>query len=40
LFCDGAIEEVLVGMVDSKMLGPDQLRELSEKIAKAKTSQK
>jgi BlaI family transcriptional regulator, penicillinase repressor len=39
-FCDGAIEEVLVGMVDSKMLGSDQLRELSEKIAKAKTGQK
>jgi predicted transcriptional regulator len=38
--CEGAIEEVLVGMVDQQMLGPDQLRKLSERIAKAKTGQK
>jgi len=38
-FCDGAIDEVLVGMVDQQMLSPDQLRKLGEKIAKAKSGQ-
>jgi predicted transcriptional regulator len=39
-FCDGAIEEVLVGMVDQKMVGADELRRLSEKIAKARAGRK
>lgn len=38
--CEGAIDEVLVGMVDQQMLGPDQLRKLAERIAKARTGQK
>jgi BlaI family transcriptional regulator, penicillinase repressor len=36
LFCNGSIEEVLVGMVDSAMLDPRQLRSLAEMVAKAK----
>jgi BlaI family transcriptional regulator, penicillinase repressor len=34
--CNGSVEEVLVGMVDSAMLDPGQLRDLAEKITKAK----
>jgi BlaI family transcriptional regulator, penicillinase repressor len=35
-FCDGSLEEVLVGMVDNATLDPKDLKALSEKIAKAK----
>jgi BlaI family transcriptional regulator, penicillinase repressor len=36
LFCNGSVEEVLVGMVDSAMLDRRQLRALADKVAKAK----
>jgi predicted transcriptional regulator len=35
-FCNGSVEEVLVGMVDAKMLDREQLQALADKIAKAK----
>jgi BlaI family transcriptional regulator, penicillinase repressor len=35
-FCNGSIEEVLVGMVDAAMLDQRQLRLLADKVAKAK----
>jgi BlaI family penicillinase repressor len=35
-FCNGSIEEVLVGMVDTAMLDQKQLRTLADKVAKAK----
>jgi BlaI family transcriptional regulator, penicillinase repressor len=35
-FCNGSVEEVLVGMVDSAMLDQRQLRMLADKVAKAK----
>jgi len=35
-FCNGSVEEVLVGMVDAKMLDRHQLQALADKIAKAK----
>ncbi|HKU06426.1 MAG TPA: BlaI/MecI/CopY family transcriptional regulator [Bradyrhizobium sp.] len=35
-FCNGSIEEVLVGMVDMAMLDQKQLRALADKVAKAK----
>jgi predicted transcriptional regulator len=35
-FCDGSVEEVLVGMVDSAMIDQRQLRMLADKVAKAK----
>ena len=35
-FCNGSIEEVLVGMVDASMLDQRQLRLLADKVAKAK----
>ena len=34
-FCNGSIEEVLVGMVDQETIDPKQLQALSDKIAKA-----
>jgi BlaI family penicillinase repressor len=35
-FCNGSVEEVLVGMVDSAMLDQKQLRTLADKVARAK----
>ena len=35
-FCNGSVEEVLVGMVDSAMLDQKQLRNLADKVADAK----
>jgi BlaI family penicillinase repressor len=35
-FCNGSVEEVLVGMVDTAMLDPRQLRLLADQVAKAK----
>jgi predicted transcriptional regulator len=39
-FCDGSLEEVLVGLVDSEKLGAKQLKALSDRIAKAKAERK
>src|SRR4029453_8946009 len=36
-FCNGSVEEVLVGMVDTEMLDQRQLRTLADQVAKAKT---
>lgn len=35
-FCNGSMEEVLVGLVDSKMLDQKQLEDLAKKIEKAR----
>lgn len=35
-FCNGSMEEVLVGMVDNAMLDQQQLRALADQVAKAK----
>jgi len=35
-FCNGSLEEVLIGMVDHAELDPKQLQALSDKIAAAK----
>src|SRR6476646_8846887 len=35
-FCNGSVDEVLVGMVDTAMLDQRQLRMLADKIARAK----
>ena len=40
LLCNGSVEEVLVGMVDSAMLDQRQLRTLADKVAKAKGGKK
>jgi BlaI family penicillinase repressor len=34
-FCEGSVDEMLVGMVDAKMLNSEQLQKLSERIAKS-----
>jgi BlaI family transcriptional regulator, penicillinase repressor len=40
LICNGSVEEVLVGMVDSAMLDQRQLRILADKVAKAKAGRR
>ncbi|HXI08268.1 MAG: BlaI/MecI/CopY family transcriptional regulator [Bradyrhizobium sp.] len=35
-FCNGSVEEVLVGMVDHAMLDQKQLRALADQVARAK----
>jgi hypothetical protein len=35
-FCDGSVEDLLVGMVDSKVLDEGELQRLAERIAAAK----
>ena len=35
-FCNGSVEEVLVGMVDNAMLDQQQLRTLADQVARAK----
>ena len=35
-FCNGSMEEVLVGMVDNAMLDQQQLRALADQVGKAK----
>ena len=35
-FCDGSVEALLVGMVDTEVLDREQLQKLAAKIAKAK----
>ncbi len=32
-FCGGSVEDLLVGMVDDKILTPDKLKQLAKKIA-------
>ena len=39
-FCDGSVEQVLVGMVDAQILDKRELQRLAEKIAKAKRGAK
>ena len=39
-FCNGSLEEVLVGMVDNAALDPKQLQALSDKIAKSRAKKK
>jgi predicted transcriptional regulator len=39
-FCDGSVDEVLVGMVDAEMLDKPQLDKLAKRIAQAKQARK
>jgi len=39
-FCNGSVEELLVGMVDADVLERRELRRLADKIAKAKGDKK
>jgi len=38
-FCNGSVEEVLVGLVDAKILDRRELQRLADKIAKAKAAE-
>ncbi len=35
-FCNGSVEEVLVGLVDAEVLGRGELKRLADRISKAK----
>jgi Predicted transcriptional regulator len=37
-FCEGSVEALLVGLVDSKVLGRAELQRLAERIAQARSS--
>ena len=39
-FCEGSVEQLLTGLVDSKVLGRDELKRLADKIARAKGERK
>lgn len=39
-FCDGSVESLLVGMVDSDVLGSKELQRLADRIAEAKKGKK
>jgi BlaI family penicillinase repressor len=39
-FCEGSVEQLLVGMVDSSVLDSKELQRLAERIASAKTNHK
>lgn len=39
-FCEGSVENLLVGMVDSELVSAESLKGLAEKIAKAEAAQK
>ncbi len=39
-FCQGSVEELLLGMVDDQLVTPDKLKQLAQKIAKAESAQK
>jgi predicted transcriptional regulator len=35
-FCDGSVEQLLVGMVDNEVIASDELEQLAARIAQAK----
>ena len=37
-FCSGSVEEVLVGLVDARIVDSEELQRLAEKIARAQTA--
>ena len=39
-FCDGSVEELLVGMVNDEVVSTDTLRKLADRIASAEAAQK
>jgi predicted transcriptional regulator len=39
-FCQGSIENLLVGMVDDELVSPQKLRQLAERIGRAEAAEK
>ena len=39
-FCGGSVENLLIGLVDDKVLSPDKLQQLADKISEAETEEK
>ena len=38
-FCNGSVENLLVGMIDDDLLSPEKLRRIAERIAKAEAAE-
>ncbi|MCA9048734.1 MAG: BlaI/MecI/CopY family transcriptional regulator [Planctomycetaceae bacterium] len=38
-FCSGSVENLLIGLVDDRMISPERLRELANQIAQAEAQQ-
>ena len=38
-FCGGSVEQLLVGMVDQKVISPRELKEVAEKISRSKSKE-
>jgi predicted transcriptional regulator len=39
-FCDGSVEDLLVGMVDDELVSPKKLRQLADRIGRAEATAK
>jgi predicted transcriptional regulator len=39
-FCDGSLENLLVGMVDGELVSPQKLKQLAERISRAEATEK
>lgn len=39
-FCQGSVEDLLVGMVDDELVSPKKLRQLADRIARIESSKK
>jgi hypothetical protein len=37
-FCEGSVEALLVGMIDSRVLDREELQRVAERIAKSRTA--
>jgi len=38
-FCDGSVENLLVGMIDDELITPEKLKQLAARIAKAEAAE-
>ena len=39
-FCNGSVENLLVGMIDDELITPEKLQELARRVAKAEATEK
>lgn len=39
-FCEGSVEDLLVGMVDGELVSPQKLKQLADRIGRAEAGQK
>jgi hypothetical protein len=39
-FCNGSVENLLVGMIDDELITPEKLERLARRVARAETTEK